>query len=46
VNGKPPNKPLERTGMNRRGEGNRRRAGRSAPISSPHLDEMFFKANR
>jgi len=26
-----PNKPLERAGMNRRDQGNRRRAGRSAP---------------
>jgi hypothetical protein len=28
----PANKPLERPGMNRHGEGNRWRAGRSAPI--------------
>jgi hypothetical protein len=31
------NKPLERAGMNRRGENSRRRAGRSAPSRSTHL---------
>jgi hypothetical protein len=32
--GAPSNKPLERAGVRRRGEGNRRRAGRSTPIRS------------